>query len=274
VNVRAVLLVFAVFSALAPMLACAIGEGNASGSGFGLSGLPAVSATSAEEDLTGTTSASSSSGVDIGSTGVPGSTTGGSSGEVVGSSGDDSSTGGDCAGGCAAPGPCEVGPGECVAGECVYSPAGAEVGCDDEDPCTEDDACDGGGGCGGVALDCERPHASGGVCQAGVCQGFECVAPWADCNGDWDDGCEVPTGVANQCDANGLNADSGCWTAYCGSSEDPKAKNFAGFFCYDCSNCHEPEPGLWQWCDHSSGNWYASEAGSCGKFEDLVCAPP
>jgi hypothetical protein len=60
-----------------------------------------------------------------------------------------------------------------------------------------------GGGCGGVALDCERPHASGGVCQAGVCQGFECVAPWADCNGDWDDGCEVPTGVANQCDANG-----------------------------------------------------------------------
>lgn len=263
-NVRAALCLL-----ILPTLACAIGEGSAgSDGGFSLSNgvAPALSTTSAEEDSTSTGSSSSGGGVD--STGVLGSTTG-TSGEVVGSS-----TGGDCAGACIAPGPCEVGPGECVDGECVYSPAGAEVGCDDGDPCTEDDACDGAGGCGGAALDCERPHASGGACQAGVCQGFECVAPWADCNGDWDDGCEVPTGVANQCDANGLNADSGCWTAYCGSSEDPKAKNFAGFFCYDCSTCHTPEPGQWQWCDHSSGTWYGSEAGSCGKFEDLVCAPP
>ncbi len=144
--------------------------------------------------------------------------------------------------------------------------------CDDGDPCTEDDGCDGAGGCAGVAMVCERPHTSGGVCQAGECQGFVCVAPWADCDGNFDNGCEVPVGVANQCDANGLNADGGCWTAYCGAGADP-AKNFAGgFFCVSCSTCHAPEPGLWQWCN-GSGNWYASEVGNCGKFEDLVCAP-
>jgi len=161
-----------------------------------------------------------------------------------------------------------------VDGGCVYSPAGAEVLCDDGDACTEDDGCDGAGGCDGVVIDCERPHAGGGACAAGVCQGFECVAPWENCDGNWDNGCEVPTGVANQCDVNGLNPDGGCWTAYCGQSADPKAKNFAGFFCYDCSTCHTPEPGSWQWCNHSTGSWYASEAGSCGNFEDLVCGPP
>lgn len=168
-----------------------------------------------------------------------------------------------------------MGPGVCADGGCVYSPAGAEVLCDDGDACTEDDGCDGAGGCHGVVIDCERPHAGGGACAAGVCQDFECVAPWENCDGNWDNGCEVPTGVANQCDVNGLNPDGGCWTAYCGQSADPKARNFAGsFFCYDCSTCHTPEPGLWQWCNHSTGNWYASEAGSCGNFEDLVCGPP
>lgn len=243
--------------------------------GSGVSqGIPGGSTTSAEEGSSWpgspTTGGPTTSG--------PGTSTsaGASSGEPVGlstSTGD--STGDGCAGACEDPaGPCELGPGACVDGQCVYPAAAAGTGCDDGDACTQDDACDGAGGCAGVEIACERPHASGGVCQDGVCQGFACVAPWADCNGDWDDGCEVPTGVANQCDANGLNPETGCWTAYCGASDDPKARNFDGFFCYHCSNCHAPAPGLWQWCSSTTGTWFASEPGQCGMFEDLVCGPP
>ena len=278
------------FLILVPTLACAVGEpSTSSDAGFGPGGgILGGSTTSAGEDAgpgssgeVDSTAAGStvveSSGM-TGMTGVTGMTgmtgTLSSSGVVESSSSGD--TGGDCAGGCDAPGACQVGPGACVAGECVHSPAGAEVVCDDGDPCSEDDACDGAGGCHGVAMVCERPHAGGGVCQGGVCQGFECVAPWADCDGNMDNGCEVPVGIANQCDANGLNADGGCWTAYCGNSADPKAKNFVdlGFFCYDCANCHAPAVGQWQWCNHTTGNWYASAAGFCGNSEDLTCGPP
>lgn len=264
------------------LVACAAGEPYGSSSaGFGVSGVPPVgSFTAGSSEGGGSSGAAEPTTVDVGSgASSTATTTGGAldttavGATTAASTGAGDETGDPCGGPCDAPGPCEEPGGACVAGECVYSPTAAEVACDDGDACTADDACDGAGGCHGAPIACERPHTSGGACVGGVCQGFQCVAPWSDCDADWDNGCEVPTGVANQCDANGLNAESGCWTAYCGALDDAKARNFGSYYCYDCPTCNTPMPGLWQWCNHTTGTWYPAEAGSCGASEDLVCAP-
>ena len=181
----------------------------------------------------------------------------------------------DCPEPCGAPAnDCYVEEGWCENGVCVYGPKFEGEECDDGDPCTSGDSCDGMGVCvSGEAMDCSPPaHAQGGECVDGGCEGFTCVAPYENCDGDWDNGCEVPTGVANQCNQNGLTED-GCWTAYCGSSNDSKATNFGSFYCYDCSTCHVVGNNLVQWCEHATGDWYPPDAGGCGAYEDLVCAP-
>jgi len=179
-------------------------------------------------------------------------------------------------------GPCDTPPsscydmiGECSGTECLYYPLDGDSACDDGDACTDNDVCDGDGGCAGEVIECVAgAHASGGSCVDGACQGFTCEDPWENCDGDWDNGCEVPTGIANQCDINGLNPDGGCWTAYCGSSDDPKAYDFGDFFCFDCSTCHQATETMVQWCNHDTGNWYPPEVNTCGAYLDLVCGPP
>ncbi|MCB9567684.1 MAG: hypothetical protein H6710_10820 [Myxococcales bacterium] len=165
--------------------------------------------------------------------------------------------------------------GECSDGTCLYYPFDEGTPCDDNDPCTKGDACDGNGVCAGAdPVDCTPPaNASGGKCVDGECTGFKCTAPYENCDGDWDNGCEVPTGVANQCDQDGLNPDGGCWTAYCGALDDPKATNFGTYYCFDCSTCTEMGGGTVSWCNHSTGNWYPAELGACGSWLDLVCGP-
>ena len=174
----------------------------------------------------------------------------------------------------APPDACHTAPGECIAGECVYPSAPANTPCDDADPCTDDDRCDDAGTCNGTAIVCTAPpHATGGACEDGICQGFKCTAPYLDCDGLLDNGCEVPVGVANQCDANGLTASGGCWTAYCGASDAPTATNFGTYYCSDCATCNTPGAGQWQWCNHKTGTWFDPAVGNCGANEDLVCAP-
>ena len=187
---------------------------------------------------------------------------------------DPTDTGPACNGCDAPPGPCYEAAGECVDGECVYLPRPQGAPCDDDDACTSGESCDGGGACGGGALkDCARPNTTGGKCSAGACGGWKCVDPWEDCDNDMANGCEVPTGVANQCDQSGLTT-AGCWTAYCGALNDPKAKNFGAFYCYACSTCNTPSPGKWQWCNQATGQWYTPADGACGSWEDKVCVPP
>lgn len=176
-----------------------------------------------------------------------------------------------CDGPCdAPPGPCHEAVGVCVNGECEYTPKDAGTPCDDGDGCSMGDTCDEGGACDGLPIDCTRPNAKGGSCQGGACQGWTCEAPYENCDDDWDNGCEVPTKVANQCDANGLNPNGGCWTAYCGSSNHADATNFGTFYCADCSTCHVNGNQV-QWCNHTTGNWYPPDAGSCGMYLDKVC---
>lgn len=212
--------------------------------------------------------------------------------------------------------------GQCVAGMCVFDAKMAGAPCDDGDACTEGDTCDGFGTCGGsevmcavdngagscvdgtcedLACDggyadcngdfmdgCEAqlgtqghcegcyddcaagPHASGS-CAGGSCD-FSCDAGWGNCDGDWDNGCEIPLG-ANQCDVNGLNPD-GCWTSHCGSSNNPDAVNFGSWYCFECTTCNMPSANSCRWCSHSTGNWFPAESGCfCGGFEDVSCSP-
>ena len=35
---------------------------------------------------------------------------------------------------------------------------------------------------------CDLPHATGGSCVAGACQGYLCEPGWGDCNNLWSDG--------------------------------------------------------------------------------------
>jgi len=183
-------------------------------------------------------------------------------------------TGDDCGPCDSPPGQCYADPGSCINGACDYAPTPDGSDCDDGDECTSNDVCNGAGSCvPGPATPCSAPHTTGGTCQNGSCVGFQCIAPYDNCDGDWENGCEVPVGIPNQCDAGGLTPDGGCWTAYCGASNDVDATNFGTYHCLDCATCHEPSPGQWQWCNHTSGNWYPPEAGACGTSKDLVCKP-
>jgi hypothetical protein len=213
--------------------------------------------------------------------------------------------------------------GVCVDNGCTFAPKLAGVACDDMDPCTDQDVCNGVGGCLGAAVGCMVPNGIG-TCNAGMCVAIECEAgwgdcnmqdadgcetaldsatdcgecgrsceagahgsaacaagectlacdaPWEDCDGDASNGCEIPTGVPNQCDANGLNATSGCWTAHCGSSNNAAARNFGSWFCFECTTCHVPGAALCQWCSHDTGTWYPADECPCGTYEDLECNP-
>lgn len=135
-----------------------------------------------------------------------------------------------------------------------------------EHPLVDDDNC---GECGNS---CDGGANASGTCNAGACE-MQCEGAWANCDGDWSNGCEIPEGVPNQCDVNGLNP-GGCWTPWCGQSDAAGAVNFGTWFCFECSNCHAPAPGQCQWCDHATGLLYPMAAcGGCGAYEDLACTP-
>jgi hypothetical protein len=124
--------------------------------------------------------------------------------------------------------------------------------------------------CGGCDTPCVAGPNASADCSTGTCQA-SCTAPWADCDGDIGNGCEIPDGVANTCDVNGLNMSGGCWTAHCGQSAVDGAVNFGSWYCFECTTCHEPAAGQWQWCNHQTGNWYSPESVDCGNFLDLAC---
>lgn len=68
---------------------------------------------------------------------------------------------------------CEQPLGTCVNGTCSYSWKPVGTSCNDQDPCTNNDACDALGVCSGVALSCNEPppqcYGSTGVCSSGSC---------------------------------------------------------------------------------------------------------
>jgi hypothetical protein len=121
--------------------------------------------------------------------------------------------------------------GQCVGGFCQHGFAAPGASCDDGDPCTTTDACDGEGSCRGVAVDCGT-----GQCVGGQCVGGDCPAGFADCNGDAADGCEVQLGTNSDC--------SGCGDA-CSGAANATASCQAGACQYQCQAPYENCDGNW-----------------------------
>jgi hypothetical protein len=131
--------------------------------------------------------------------------------------------------------------------------------------------------CGGCGVACTAGANATANCDAnGDCQ-RSCQVPYENCDGDWSNGCEIPTGLANTCDQDGLASD-GCGTAWCGTGG---IVDFSGnWTCVTCANCHEFSSTDCSWCQQSTGYWYYSSgtycnAGPdpCGSSADLVCSP-
>jgi hypothetical protein len=197
----------------------------------------------------------------------------------AGSSASESEAGSDdgaCDGACdEPPGECFEPVGECDAGQCVYPPKVAFTDCRDD--CVLGGHCDTTGVCICSEPDCAAtcmagPHATPSCTEAGECV-IECEPPWQDCDGDPATGCEVPVGVPHQCSLRGLDAEQGCWTAYCGAANSPDAIDFGTFHCVDCSTCREPDGGGCQWCNHDTGEfWPVDPACPCTmEHHDAVC---
>lgn len=177
---------------------------------------------------------------------------------------------GDCVGDaipCTAP---NASGGACVEGECQGLVCDAGFGnCNDDwgDGCelalvTATD-------CGGCGMPCVAGAHATADCSSGTCDAA-CEGEWADCDDDISNGCEIPEGVPNRCDAGGLNP-NGCWTPWCGTSNVAGAVNFGTWYCMECSTCHVPSAGQCQWCNHETGTWYPAETCPCGTWEDLTC---
>lgn len=214
--------------------------------------------------------------------------TGDAPGEV-----DDSATGGSegdgpsettqgpqsCDDGCESPpSDCYQPVGECIDEQCEYTPKAEGVACDDGDACTQgEETCDGAGSCvAAETLSCDRPNAENGSCVEGECQGWTCIAPYENCDGDWENGCEIPTGLPNSCNNTGMTEEGACGTAYCGTEIGPNIVNFANenYRCVMCSNCYSPEEGSVAWCNQSTGSWWPTEAGDCpAAYEQATCEP-
>ncbi len=164
--------------------------------------------------------------------------------------------------------------GECVEGACVFQcepewgncdgdwATGCEMSLSDPDNC---------GACGEVCTGGDHVEAH---CVNGTCE-RSCEDPWEDCDESWDNGCEIPTGVPNQCDIHGLNSTTGCGTAWCGRSSGDQVTNFGSWHCKRCINCNTPSSGMCQYCDwYPDGNaqWFPAEACTCDANEASVCS--
>ena len=170
---------------------------------------------------------------------------------------------GQCAGGegpdCseASGGPCEPGVCDPATGECVTGAAGDETSCDDGDPCTVGDVCDGVGGCAGSDLDCSGFAGAcvTAACDAGQCltealEGEPCVAPNpcvtgatcqpdGQCIGAWDV-VQCPCAIDDDCDDGKPCTDDTCDPTEGACTNAPIAGG-----CYIDGQCYwDGEPNL------------------------------
>ena len=120
---------------------------------------------------------------------------------------------------------------DCTSGKCALSCAAGMANCDGDpkNGCETNIRTD-GEHCGDCATVCSLSNASA-TCTAGVCHVDACTAPFADCNGDPKDGCEIntKTDLANcgSCDSKpcpALNGSAYCADSACGIT---CTKNFA-----------------------------------------------
>lgn len=96
------------------------------------------------------------------------------------------------------PNSCRESSGTCSRGTCSYPPAGTVTTCDDDNPCTQSDRCNGSGTCVGTALTCTPPLSTcidlntERVYSDGACSGGTCV--YVESTSSCDRGCDSATG--------------------------------------------------------------------------------
>jgi len=166
--------------------------------------------------------------------------------------------------------------GDCNNGTCALSCAAGSGNCDGDpgNGCETNLRAD-ASHCGDCATVCSLSNATAS-CAAGMCRVESCVAPFADCNGDPADGCEVNTKTdVDNCGACGakpcptLNGQAYCADSQCGIT---CAENFAdcdgeaGNGCEkdvsrDINNCG----GCGKACTASAGKTAWCRKGQCGE---------
>jgi hypothetical protein len=133
--------------------------------------------------------------------------------------------------------------------------------------------------CGGCKTACAAVANGSATCVNSKCA-VKCTAPYADCDGKYENGCEIPVGQGNACDRDGLASFSGstppCGTAYCGSAAaSSSVVNFGSWYCTFCTHCHIFANGG-SYCLFSPDGQFSPDRCStcCAADDPQVCARP
>lgn len=132
--------------------------------------------------------------------------------------------------------------------------------------------------CGGCKTACGVVANGVAACTNGKCT-VKCTAPFQDCDGKYDNGCEIPVGRGNACDRDGLAAFSGdkppCGTPYCGSATTSSAvANFGSWYCSFCEHCYMfGNGGSWCLFSGDTGNFSGSRCSDCCAADDQQVCP-
>ena len=126
--------------------------------------------------------------------------------------------------------------------------------------------------CGGCKTACGAVANGTAACVNSKCT-VKCTAPYQDCDGKYDNGCEIPVGQGNACDGNGLASFSGtkppCGTPYCGSATASDAVvNFGTWYCSFCDHCYTFSNGG-AYCLYGAN---ASSGTTTGEFSGDRCS--
>jgi len=147
--------------------------------------------------------------------------------------------------------------------DCDITYKGSGAACDDGDPATNNDVCDGSGGCGGTPYTCTP-----GVCEAtSVVNGVDCTVTFEPSGTACDDGND---GTNNDlCDANGgcLGTPYACAPGICEASSTPNGTDCTVVFSSSGTGCDDGNVGTNNdVCDGSGGclgTPYACAPGVC-----------
>lgn len=148
------------------------------------------------------------------------------------------------------PNDCYRDDGRCVAGTCVYTLRGADSDCNDGDPCTRGDACDGAGHC----VPGSAPPPSVGVCEQYSCDAVSGAHVTARADGS---ACD---------DADPCNGHETCQAGACIAGEPVTCNEPPGGSCYESLGTCDPTSGACQYAALAPGAG-CGDGGSCAREE-------
>jgi hypothetical protein len=165
----------------------------------------------------------------------------------------------------------------CLSGKCTVKCASSYADCDGK----YDNGCEtdlnSPSHCGSCQNACAAVANGSATCSIGRCT-VKCNSGHKDCDGKYENGCEIPDGQINSCNESGLASFSGttppCGTAHCGSATTSgSVANFGTWHCSFCDHCHIfPDGNAWCLYNPGIGNFSDQRKGVClDANKDLVC---